>query len=69
MAALGRPYPHTYLGLGVIGLRISSAQALFNYTELAHLVTMELSKTLFTSELTDKFIGMELNQTEFTQLV
>lgn len=69
IAGFGRPYPHTYIGLGTIGLRISSAMVLFDYTELAHLVTMELPKTLFTSELTETFVGMELNRTELTWLV
>jgi len=42
-----KPNPHVYIGLGAIALRINSPQALFNYTELAHLVSMKLSKTLF----------------------
>ncbi len=55
VAGFGKPYPHTYIGLGTIGLRVSSPQKLFNYTELAHQVTMELPRSLFTWELSNRF--------------
>ena len=43
--------PHVYIGLGAISLRMGSPQALFEYTEIAHLVSMELTESLITLEV------------------